>query len=148
MLPLGATAPDFTLPDENGDTTTLSDYRGKQPVVLVFYPGDSTMVCTAQLCELRDAYESIAATGAVLFGINPFSAESHRRFTQKHGFPFRLLVDDGHRVSRAYRTALGWGLLSMTNRSVYVISREGTVAWRRLGKPSSHEILAALRQAA
>ena len=143
MLKAGETAPEFTLQDENGEAVRLADFRGR-PVVLVFYPGDGTYLCRKQLCEIRDSFGDLRSAGAVVFGINPFSAESHKRFTAQDGFPFRLLVDKGSSVARQYKCVIGWGAISMVRRCVYVVGREGRIAWAQSGKPSPSEILAHL----
>lgn len=145
MIPVGELAPDFTLPDEQGHPVTLSSFRGKHPVVLIFYPGDSTYVCTRQLCEVRDSFAEFQAAGAVVFGMNPQGPESHQRFIEKYDFPFPLLVDAGNAVARLYKSVLGWGRLSLPNRTVYVIGKDGRIAFARRGKPAPQEILGALR---
>lgn len=147
MLKVGDPAPEFNLPDEAGNRHRLSDYRGKNPVVLIFYPMNQTPVCTAQLCEVRDAYADLKAAGAVVFGVNPAGAESHQTFVQRHSFPFHLLVDADREVARQYRTLLGWGKLSINNRSVYVIGKDGKILFARPGKPAPAEMLAALQAA-
>jgi peroxiredoxin Q/BCP len=147
MLKVGDTAPDFTLRDEQGNPHTLSTHRGHSPVVLVFYPMNQTRVCTTQLCEMRDAYEDLAAAGLVVFGINPAGQESHQQFVKRHGFPFHLLVDEDKAVARLYRTVLGFGALSINNRSVYVVGKDGKIVFAQMGKPSPQEVLAALRSA-
>lgn len=147
MLKVGEMAPDFTLPDEQGNPVSLATYRGRSPVVLIFYPCDGTLVCTTQLCEIRDSYAELTAAGAVAFGLNSLGERSHRRFAERHRFPFPLLVDAGSRVARKYGTALGWGPFSMTNRSVYVVGADGRIIFAEIGKPSPKRILAALRSA-
>ena len=147
MLKVGDTAPDFTLLDEQGQRHTLSAHRGQRLVVLVFYPMDQTKVCTSQLCEMRDAYEDLAEAGLAVFGINPGDRESHQAFVQRHGFPFHLLVDEGKAVAKLYKTVLGWGALSLTNRSVYVVGKDGRIVFAQPGKPAPAEVLAALRKA-
>jgi peroxiredoxin Q/BCP len=147
VVALGEPAPDFTLADEQGRSVTLSSFRGKQPVVLVFYPGDSTPLCTTQLCEIRDAWKEFEDAGAAVLGINPFGAESHRRFAERYDFPFPLLVDPGNRVARRYRAIFGWGPLSIVHRTVYVVGTDGRVLFAQRGKPAPEAILAALRSA-
>lgn len=144
MLKVGEAAPDFTAADDQGHTVTLSQFRGKSPVVLVFYPMDGTPVCTTQLCEFRDAYAELQARGMVVLGVNPGSEGSHRQFVERQKLPFPLVVDEGKRIARAYKTVLGWGVLSITNRSVYVVGTDGKIAFAQLGKPTPQEILKAL----
>src|SRR5947209_19389900 len=102
-LPVGSAAPDFTLSDDHGAQVTLSALRGKN-VVLVFYPGDDTAVCTKQLCEFRDTWAFAKQKNAVVFGINPQSPESKAKFQKKHDFPFPLLSDKGQAVGQKYQT--------------------------------------------
>ena len=142
-LAVGTQAPDFTAPDQDGRAVTLSALRGR-PVVLVFYPADDTPGCTAQLCELRDAWGEIQAAGVLVFGVNPAPAGRHARFRAKHGYPFPLLVDEGARIARDY--AAKWPLL--VRRTVYAISPEGRIAFARRGKPAPREMLAALERGA
>jgi peroxiredoxin Q/BCP len=136
-LPVGAAAPDFTLPDQDGAPVSLRTLRGRN-VVLVFYPGDDTPVCRKQLCEFRDRWEDAAAKDAIVLGINPRGAGSHARFRDRHKFPFPLLVDDGRRVARLYRAD---GLV--IRRTVYLVGRDGTILYARRGKPAPEEVLAA-----
>lgn len=139
LLPVGSVAPPFILPDENGDVFVLNLNRNKN-VVLVFYPGDDTSVCTAQLCELRDNWARLEDRNAIVLGINPADAASHQSFKKKHSYPFPLLVDSGKRVARLYNA----GGTLVTKRSVYVIGRGGRIVFARRGKPSVDEILAAI----
>lgn len=148
MLKTGEIAPDFTLPDETGQPVTLSDYRGKSPVVLVFYPMNWTGVCTAQLCEFRDSYAELTAAGVQVFGVNPAGEGNHRRFKAHFRLPFPLLVDRGLHVARLYETSLGWGSLGVPNRSVCVIGKDGRIVFARMGKPAPSVILAALSASA
>src|SRR5688572_27361151 len=89
---IGEQAPDFALRDGEGNNWTLSDQRGKT-VVLLFYPGDNTPVCTAQLCSVRDHWSEYQATGAEVVGISMDSVESHKDFAEKKELPLRLLSD-------------------------------------------------------
>ena len=141
MLTSGTRAPDFSLKDSEGQTVTLSQFRDKSHVVLVFYPGDNTPVCTKQMCGLRDDYSAFKDAGVVILGINPQSAESHQGFSAKHGLPFPLLVDSEGSVIRAY----GCKGLLMTARTVYGIDKAGTIVFAQRGRPSSSEILAAFK---
>ena len=88
--PVGAAAPDFNLSDGNGDAWRLADQRGKV-VVLLFYPGDETPICTRQMCSVRDRWEDYSATGAEVVGISTDSVESHKNFAENHELPLRLL---------------------------------------------------------
>lgn len=138
-LPIGSKAPDFTLPTQAGKKVKLSSLRGKN-VVLVFYPGDDTLICRQQLCEFRDAWPDIRGRNTVVFGINPQSAESHREFRDRFQFPFPLLVDTGQQVAALYNSDGG-----MVNRTVYLIGPDGTILYARRGMPQPREVLAAAK---
>jgi len=136
-LDIGAAAPDFTLAEQSGKSVTLSKLRG-QNVVLVFYPGDDTMICRKQLCEFRDQWEQAKAHNTVVYGVNPGSADSHQKFQQKYKFQFPLLVDAGQKVAALYHAN---GL--MVKRTVYLIGPDGKVRYGKRGKPAPAEVLAA-----
>ncbi|MCX6620526.1 MAG: peroxiredoxin [Acidobacteria bacterium] len=137
LLGVGTPAPGFTLPDENGTAVTLSALRGKN-VVLVFYPGDDTMVCTRQLCQLRDSWHSAGARNTLVFGGNPQGTESHARFREKFALPFPLLIDKGRKVCALYHARGLW-----VTRTVYLIGPDGVIRFARRGVPAVSEILAA-----
>jgi peroxiredoxin Q/BCP len=137
-LPVGSSAPPFIAPDDEGHVFILNLNRNKF-VVLIFYPGDDTPVCTRQLCELRDQWGRLQERGAYVVGVNPQSAESHRAFKAKHKLPFPILVDSGQRIARLYRAN---GLI--VKRTVYVIGKNGEILFAKRGKPSVDEILAAI----
>lgn len=136
-LPAGTPAPDFTLPDEKGNPVSLRALRGRN-VVLIWYPGDDTYVCTKQLCEFRDTWESARGKNVAVYGINPWSAERHQKFRDKYEFPFPLLVDAGQRVGELYHTR---GIA--VKRTVYLIGKDGVIRYSKRGKPSPGEVLAA-----
>jgi len=138
-LPVGTPAPDFTALDDSGATVTLSGLRGRN-VVLVFYPGDDTPGCTRQLCAFRDDWSQATARNVSVFGINPQSAERHRRFRDKYQFPFPLLIDPGQKIGAMYRTN---GLI--VKRTVYLIGPDGTILFSHRGAPKPAEVLAAAR---
>src|SRR5258705_11918529 len=100
-MKIGDTAPDFTLKDGDGNDWTLSDYRGKI-VVLLFYPGDDTPVCTKEMCSVRDHWSDYQATGAEVVGISTNSIESHDKFSNKYDLPLRLLTDVNGEVRDKY----------------------------------------------
>ncbi|MBI5032625.1 MAG: thioredoxin-dependent thiol peroxidase [Chloroflexi bacterium] len=104
-IKIGNAAPAFALPDENGKTVKLSDFRGKK-VVVYFYPKDNTPGCTAQACGFRDNYVDIQEKNGVVIGISPDSAKSHQRFRTKYNLPFILLSDEDHKVAEKYGA---WG---------------------------------------
>ena len=133
----GTPAPDFALPDQDGNTVKLSSLRGKN-VVLVFYPGDDTAVCTKQLCEFRDTWAFAKQKNAVVFGVNPQSTESKSKFQKKYDLPFPLLSDKGQQVGEIYHTR---GLIA--KRTVYLIGPDGVILYAKRGKPTPAEVLAA-----
>ena len=146
---VGALAPDFILQDGEGKEWRLSDRRG-QVVVLLFYPGDETPICTRQLCSVRDRWEDYAATGAEVVGISTNTADSHRAFAEHHNLPLRLLSDLDGEVRRAY------GALSLipnkTARSVFVIDPAGIIRYRKvqplgLFRPKDDEIIEEIKKA-
>src|SRR5580765_997109 len=106
-LPVGAAAPDFTLPDDSGKPISLASLRGLD-VLLVFYPADNTPGCTKQLCQLRDDRVRLRTRNVQVFGVNPQSAHSHAGFRAKHRLPFNLLVDKGRRVAKLYNAGGLW----------------------------------------
>ena len=136
-LTVGTEAPDFTLQDQNGAPVSLAGLRGKN-VVLVFYPADDTSVCTQQLCEFRDQWALAQSKNALVFGVNPASAEKHERFRAKRQFPFPLLVDTKQRVGELYRTKS-----IVPRRTVYLIGPDGVIRYAKRGKPAPEEVLAA-----
>jgi thioredoxin-dependent peroxiredoxin len=126
-------APDFTLPawTSDGETSlTLSEQRGA-PVVLAFYPGDDTPVCTRQLCSYEDDLGSLTALGARLWGISTQDVASHRRFAEKRGLSFPLLADVDGAVHRLYGAG---GLLGLTSRAVVVVDAESEIAWSHVSR--------------
>jgi peroxiredoxin Q/BCP len=141
LLEVGTEAPDFALPTEKGDTVTLSSFRGTSFVVLVFYPGDETPVCTKQLCELRDSWSGFADKGAKVFGVNPGNAASHQAFIAKNSFQFPLLIDADKATAKTYGTYAKF----MQKRTVYVVDKEGKIAYAKRGKPPVSEILEAVK---
>ncbi len=143
VLSLGSDAPDFSLRAQDSSTVQLSEFKDKNSVVLIFYPGDETPVCTKQLCEIRDDYSAFINKGAVVFGINPGSEKSHQKFAQKHNFQFKLLIDEKGEVARSYKAK---GKV-MNQRTVYVINPQGKVIYAQRGKPPVSEILASIPSA-
>lgn len=143
---IGQLAPEIDLPDGNGDRWKLSGFRGK-PVVLLFYPGDETPVCTRQLCSVRDNWERYQETGAEVVGINSDSVDKHRSFAANHKLPLRLLSDADGRVVRAYEMKALFG----TRRGVVVIDKNGVIRFRKvvmpIFRPSDDEVLAAIQEA-
>lgn len=134
-------APDFSLPANDGQTYKLSELRG-QVVVLNFYPGDDTAVCTQQLCSYSEKWDSFGETDAVVLGISPQDLESHGRFAAKYDLKIPLLYDEGFKVAKSYGLGKlgGW-------RATFVIDQQGIIRWvfnsmTALRYANSDEILA------
>ncbi|MCU0226228.1 MAG: peroxiredoxin [Bryobacterales bacterium] len=140
-LATGTPAPDFELPDEQGQRHRLAALRGTA-VLLVFYPGDDTFGCRRQLCEIRDSWGALQAADVQVFGVNPQSAESHQSFRQKYHFPFPILVDTNQQVARLYRAA-GW----IVKRTVVLVGPDGRILLAERGAPSPSRVLKALSAA-
>jgi thioredoxin-dependent peroxiredoxin len=122
---VGDTAPEFTLPGTGDRSYSLSEYRG-QPVVLVFYPGDNTPVCTKQLNSYTADIGQFDGVGAQVLAISPQSVDSHEGFAAKHGFKFPLLADTDKKVAALYGTL---GPLGYPRRSVFVVGADGVVRY-------------------
>ena len=130
MLEVGTKAPEFELPDQNGQMHKLSDYAGRK-VVLYFYPKDQTPGCTAEACSLRDHYDDLRSRGYEVLGASVDSQSSHQRFIDKQSLPFDLISDTDHSLVEAFgvwaekkmcgRTYMG------TLRTTFVIDEEGKV---------------------
>lgn len=133
---IGSAAPDFTLPGvllTPSGTAERGEYRLSQakgsPLVLVFYPGDGTPVCTRQLCSYTADLERFTGLGATVWAVSGQDLDSHERFARKHGLGFPLLVDEGERVAESYGiTAPAVGV----RRSVFVLDGDGIVRWRHI----------------
>ncbi len=126
-LDVGDPAPDFELPGTGGETYRLADYRGRK-VVLAFYPGDFTPVCTKQFCSYRDQGDRLDAIGAEVLGISPQSVESHERFAEEKRLNVPLLADEDKSVAAAYGVLVG----PRVRRSIFVIDEEGIVRHRKV----------------
>ena len=152
MLEAGQAAPDFTLPDQNGDEVTLSELRG-QTVVLYFYPRADTPGCTTQACGIRDHRNDYTGTGARVIGVSPDEVDAVAKFAGKYDLDFTLLADADHSVADVYGTWVEksmygkkyWGV----QRATFLIDAEGTIA-RVFPKvsPKTHDevVLAALAE--
>jgi thioredoxin-dependent peroxiredoxin len=130
LMPLkpGDIAPDFTLPDQNGNSIRLTDYCGKR-VVLYFYPRDNTPGCTKEACNFRDNYAAYQANDIIVLGISTDDAKSHTKFITKHNLPFPLLCDTDATVSTAYESYglkkfMGKEYMGIT-RNTFVIAPDG-----------------------
>ena len=151
MLATGDAAPDFTLPDQNGEPTTLSALRGRS-VVLYFYPKASTPGCTTQACGVRDHLPAYEEANAVVLGVSPDPVKKVKKFHDAEGLNFTLLADEDHAVSEEYgvwaeKSMYGrtyWGVV----RSTFVIDGEGVVRHvipKVTPKTHDEQVLAALK---
>ncbi|WP_281974843.1 thioredoxin-dependent thiol peroxidase [Halobacillus litoralis] len=127
----GKQVTDFTLPANNGESVSLSEYKGKN-VVLYFYPKDMTPGCTTEACDFRDHHESFADLDAVILGVSPDPVESHEKFIDKHDLPFLLLADENHEVAEQFGV---WKLKKNfgkeyygIERSTFIIDKEGNLS--------------------
>jgi peroxiredoxin Q/BCP len=126
----GQKAPDFTAKDQNGNTVSLKDFRGKK-VVLYFYPEDDTPTCTIEACNLRDNYSDLKKTGLVVIGVSPDDKESHKKFEEKYELPFILLEDPSKKIINKYEV---WGEKNMYGkkymgllRTTFLIDEKGQI---------------------
>jgi len=127
----GSIAPEFTAKNQNGNTVSLDQFKGKK-VVLYFYPKDDTPGCTAEACDFRDNYQGLQAKGIEVLGVSVDDEKSHQKFASKHSLPFTLLADNDKKIVEAYGV---WGEKNMygkkymgTNRTTFVIDETGKIA--------------------
>jgi peroxiredoxin Q/BCP len=142
-------APDFTLKDEQGEDWRLSEKRG-QVVVMLFYPGDETPVCTKQMCSMRDRWGDYLQTGAEIVGVSTDTVESHRKFSENHELPLRLLADTEGKVTSLYGVR-SW-IPGRSARAVIVIDAHGVVRHRQVQplsifRPKDNQVIEAIRMA-
>jgi peroxiredoxin Q/BCP len=151
LLGVGDKAPEFKTRDQDGETVSLKDFRGKK-VVIYFYPKDDTPGCTKEACSFRDGFGAFRRRKIEILGVSVDDEKSHRRFAEKYSLPFRLLADPNKKIVKDYGV---WGQKSMYGRKymgilrvTYVIDEMGKIAvvWPKV-KPEGHaeEILAALK---
>ncbi len=138
----GQPAPDFTLPSTAGEIT-LSQRCKDRSVLLVFYPGDDTPVCTKQLCDYRDHLGVFEDLGVDVLGINPQSLDSHRKFIEKHGLTFPLLADADKSVCRSYGAL---NLMGMAKRALVLVGPDQRVRYSRVDLPIFHRSASELEE--
>jgi len=144
LLAVGASAPDIEATAQDGEKVKLADLRGK-PVVVYFYPKDGTPGCTAEAQGIRDQWEPLKQTGAVVIGVSTDDAESHKAFAEKHSLPFLLLPDPDGNIAKAFGVPL---TLGRAKRVTFVIDKQGKIAkvYPQVSpKGHAEELLAALR---
>ena len=131
MLEIGIKAPEFSLPDQNGQMHSLKDYKGKK-VVLYFYPKDMTSGCSKQACCFAELYPQFREKDAVILGVSKDSVSSHKKFEEKFGLPFTILSDPEQEVIKAYdvlkeKSMYGRKYMGVV-RSTYLIDEKGKIA--------------------
>jgi thioredoxin-dependent peroxiredoxin len=131
---VGQAAPDFELPGTESRTYRLSELRGKW-VVLAFYPGDFTPVCTRQFCSYRDGDDRLDELGVEVLGISPQSVDTHERFRRQHGLTVPLLADEDREVLRRYGVLAPGGVV---RRSIFIVDPEGVVRFRHVALLGLH----------
>ena len=124
---VGALAPEFSLPDQQGRAQRLSDFRG-QWVVLYFYPKDETPGCTKEACAFRDDWQALTALNAQVIGVSLDDAQSHAQFANKHRLPFLLLSDAGGAVVERYGALMNLVVMKLAKRHTYLIAPDGKIA--------------------
>jgi peroxiredoxin Q/BCP len=139
-LPPGTTAPDFDLAATGGKPIKLSDFQGKN-LIIVFYPKDQTPGCTQQLCALRDDLSDFQALNTDIIASNPDSLASHERFVEKQAYPFPILVDEDKAMAKAYHALKEEGGIQ---RTVYIIDGKGVIRYSKQGLPPDTELLDAI----
>ena len=144
-IEVGEAAPDFELPTDRGGRWRLSDQLGSV-VALLFYPGDETLVCTKQLCSLRDHWQDYLDTKAAVVGVSPGSAEQHAAFSAKHRLPIPLLADADSAVTAEYCSHWMFPLLFM--RGIVIVDAKGIIRTRRTMlrafRPSDRSVISAI----
>lgn len=149
-LKVGDKAPDFTATDQDGNTVSLSDFKGNK-IVLYFYPKDDTPTCTVEACNLRDNYEDLTDAGFVVLGVSPDEEDKHKKFEKKYNLPFKLIADPDKKIIEKYGV---WGQKNLygvkfmgLKRTTFLIDEEGKI-FKIFKKPRSakhgEEILKAL----
>ena len=142
MIEQGDEAPDFELPDQDGRSVKLSDYRG-QRVVLYFYPKADTPGCTTQACGVRDHETAYAEAGAVVLGVSPDPVKAVKKFAEKQDLNFELLADEHHEVCEAYGVWVEKSMYGKTfwgaKRATFIIDEEGIVRRAFKAHPVTHD---------
>ena len=128
-LSVGDKAPDFDVTSSNGKRIKLSDLAGKKNVVLYFYPGDFTPVCTKETCGFRDMHEDLASKETEIIGVFVVSDESHRNFAEEYKVPFELVSDEEKKIAKLYgATGFLRDLIGKAKRKTFVIGKDGRIA--------------------
>ncbi len=139
----GNKAPNFTLPSTAGKVSLKAEIA-KGPVLLVFYPGDDTPVCTKQLCNYRDNLGAFRDLDINIIAINPQALDSHQAFAEKHNLPFPIVSDEGGKVCAEYGAK---NFLGMAKRALVLVGRDGIVKWSDSNLPIFHQTTDDIRAA-
>jgi peroxiredoxin Q/BCP len=139
LVPVGTVVPSFNARASDGAIVDMSAFQNRKRVVLVFYPGDYTPVCTAQLCAFRDHWTALKAEDTVVYGVNP--AATHAGFAAVNRLPFPLIEDSDGKIASRYGCRALFGIVK---RTVYVIDRRGKVVWAERGSPNPDRIVRVL----
>jgi thioredoxin-dependent peroxiredoxin len=143
---IGEIAPNILAKIQNPDET-VSDFdlykalESGQKIMLVFYPGDDTPGCTAQLCRIRDMYSDYAKAGITVVGVNPASSESHLQFITKYSYPFGIVVDETKSIRESYGAVGSFFGKPTTKRSVFLINTDKVIAYRFVGQQDDAKVL-------
>lgn len=143
-LPVGIRAPNFSLPATGGQKVSLSDFRGRRHLIVVFYPGNDTPGCNRQLSALRDDLEHFEKAGAGIIAVNPGSVASHERYAKKFNFNFPILSDAKREVARAFFSLKDNG--KNIQRTVYIIDKGGIIQFAKQGTASHEELFQILQR--
>jgi len=148
QVSVGDNAPEFELPDQNGQLHSLEDYRD-QWVVLYFYPKDETPGCTTEACEFRDNIFAFREINAQILGVSLDDVESHQKFAENHGLPFPLLADTEGKAAEAYGVKTKMFGMTVAKRQTFLIGPDGKIArhYEKV-KPAEHsqQVLGDLRE--
>ncbi|ASJ52976.1 peroxiredoxin [Brevibacillus formosus] len=139
MLKVGTAAPVFQANSTKG-IVDLQAYIGKENIVLIFYPGDDTPICTKQLCAVQDHYANIEQANTAVFGVNPGGMDKKRSFAEKFRYEFPLIMDEDESIRKAYDVGKVLGLF-FQQRIVYIIGKNGTILYAKKGNPPVSELL-------
>ncbi len=124
-IKIGDKVPNISATDQNGESLQLSQFQGRQAVIVFFYPADDSPICTKEACSFRDAYEEFVKVGAVVIGVSGDSLESHQQFASRHRLPFHLLTDADGTIRKEFGVPKSLGLFP--GRVTYVIDQSGVV---------------------
>jgi peroxiredoxin Q/BCP len=147
-LTVGQKAPDFDVVSSSGKALKLGDFLGKKNVVLYFYPGDFTPICTKETCGLRDMYADLESQDTEVIGVSVDSNESHEKFAAEHNVPFALVSDENRELAKRYgATSFVQNLLGKAARKTYVIDKKGQIAGIFEGELSASKHVEGVRSA-